>query len=137
MIHLFPSARATLKADPYFLNYQDSEGRFRVFDENEAPGTETNFITIEQAPADQDQLSGWATTSLTFNVIGKDTEKPTLWEIADKIRDIFQAAEIFAAVGTADAIEYQVLGDAVFDVGTNPVTENVYVSVALTFGIVP
>jgi hypothetical protein len=134
MLHLYPHARATLKNDSYFTDFTDSSGLFQVFDEDEGLGTRKPFITIEQDPVDVDQTD-WGGVWLRFNVIGDDTQKPLLWEIANKIDAVFKGAGQFVALGTADPVQYELIGKAIFDNGRNPVTGNATVSLARCFGI--
>lgn len=139
MIDLSPHVRATLKADSYFATtlsgFTDASDRFKVFKEGEAPTLESPFITVDQQPGDQNQLTEWSTPSVIFSVHGDDTNWATLWTIARKIRDVFMEKECFASVDEADPVRYQLMGSAIFDHGRNPVTEKVLVSIALSFGI--
>jgi hypothetical protein len=140
VIDLFPSLYGTLKASTYFSTtlsgFEDGSGRFKVFKRNESPDGATPFVMVEIEPGGQHRLSEWASPFVTFTVYGADTQWPLLYEIAENIRDVFKNLSAFAAVGEDDPIQYELIGNALFGEGENPVTEQVTVSVALRFGIV-
>lgn len=139
MLDVFPYLRATLQADSYFVTtlsgFKDAQNRFKVYKGDEAPTAENPFITVELAPGGESQRTGWATVVASFHATGTDKDWSLLYQIADKIADIFQATQATASVG-GTAVKYQTVGEAVYGEGRNPVTEQVVVSVALTFGIV-
>lgn len=215
MRDLTPHTRQTLKEHAFFATtlggFADSDGNFKAFGVSMAPLLETEFITIDQTPGDQNVNSEWASPSLVFTVHGPKTSVQNLWTIARKIHSIFKAATSFALVklnftanatsnvctstkhqffdgdivnlftsgtlpgglsggtdyyivnatldtyqlsstfggaaidissagtGTHTAalkpIDCQVVGDALFSQGEDPVTEMLTVSVALQFGI--
>lgn len=134
MIDLYPRLYATLKADSYFTEtlsgFVDTAGRFKVFDGDDSPTTETPFISVELQPGTQSPLTNWQTPTVLFHVTGTDTDVSTLWAIANKVKDIFTDATAFS-----DGTVYQVVGEALFSQGTNPFTEHRTVSVALRFGL--
>lgn len=144
MIDLYPHVRASLKLSNYFSEeldgFRDSEGRFKVFDDNEAPSTQSPFVTVEQEAARQSQNTDWADPVLIFHVTGKPSEKASLWAIAEAIRDYFLEVDVFAPITgdeeEEDEVQFQVTGEAEFSKGFNPVTEQSVVSVALRFGVV-
>ena len=115
--------------------FKDSKDRFKVFREDEAPTKDAPFITIELSPGGRDQRTGWANVQAIFAVHGADTQWATLYQIADKVREVFEGANCTAAVA-GTKLHYQTVGRALFSEGRNPVTEHVNVSVGLTFGIV-
>lgn len=139
MRDIFSHIYATLKADAYFATtlsgFTDSSGRFKLFRDGEGPTLETPFIEVEIQDGPEDQRTTWATPTAVFSVIGKDTEWGTLNTIADNIKSILQQRNCFVALGLADPVQYQIVGAAVFGRGVNPVTENVYRSVGLSFGL--
>ena len=139
MIDLVPSFRGLLKASDYFVTtlagFKDSQNRFKVFREAEAPSTDSPYVTIELQPIVQDQRTGWLDIVAIFHVTGKDTEWTDLWNTAGAIRDIAQANTTLPAVGDTEALTYQMIGKAKFSDGRNPVTDEVTVSVAIGFGI--
>lgn len=142
MLDLFPYLRATLKDHTYFSStlegFEDSEGRFKVYKGDEAPTNETPFITIDIKPGGQDQRNAWAAPIVMFNVTGNDTEWSTLYVIAEKIREIFTGTNALSVLTVgATPIQYQTIGDVLFDEGRNPVTEQVVVSVGMAFGLIP
>lgn len=135
MVDLFPLIYATLKADDYFVTdlqgFKDSQRNFKLFDGDEAPTTETPFITVDILPGGQDQRTDWHVPIATFHVTGKDTDSATLWDIANEIKSIFTSAQSFS-----DGTNYQIIGSVEFSTNRNPVTEHRIVSVALQFGLV-
>jgi hypothetical protein len=134
LIDLFSLLFGTLKAATYFAatlsGFKDSQGRFKVFDGDEAPTTETPFITVEILSTPQGQRTNWHAPQVIFHVAGDDVEVGFLWQIANKIRDTFSAATKFS-----DGTQYQLIGDATYSEGWNPVTEHRVVSLALQFGL--
>jgi hypothetical protein len=135
MIDLFPSIRATLKADSYFAGFTDSKSNFKVFRDDEAPTDETPFITVEQAPVDEDRNTLWSNPQAIIHITGKDTDWHTLFLHARTIRDIFRNAPSFAAVGSDPIIQFELIGPSIISNGRDPVTDNVTISLGLTFGI--
>lgn len=139
MIDPVPSLRGLLKASDYFVTtlagFKDTQNRFKVFREAEAPTTEAPYVTIELQPIQQDQRTGWLDITAVFHVTGADTDWTTLWAIAGAIRDIFQSNTVLPAVGDTEALTFQMIGKAKFSDGRNPVTDEVTVSVAAGIGI--
>lgn len=137
MIDLFPHVYATLKASSYFVTtlggFLDEGGNFKVYKRNEAPNADTPYITVEIQPGGEDQNSAWVRPFVLFNVWGKETEWDDLYAIALEIKNIFQAANAFAAVAGGTPVQYQTVGPAEFDEGEDPVVDRVVVSVSLRF----
>lgn len=138
MINPFPHIFATLKASTYFATtlsgFEDDGGNFKVFPDNEAPTDETQFITVEFQPNEEDRNTLWNNVQAIFHCYGKETDRDALYAHAKAIRDVFRNAASFTAVGSADALGFALLGPAVTSTGHDPVTDNIVVSVALTFG---
>lgn len=129
-----------LKASDYFQTdlegFTDSEDRFKVFREGEAPSTNAPYVTIELRPIERDQRNRWNLFTAIFHVIGEDTDRVALKQIVYAIPDIFEATDTLPAIeDDYPELKYQLIGKAVFDNGSNPVTDEVTESVALTFGI--
>ena len=138
-----PSLRGALKQSSYFQTtlggFADSENRFKVFRHGEAPSIESQYVTIEMQPVRRDRRTGWNLFTAIFHVTGSDTDRFALKTIAHAISDIFEATDTLPEVVGEEveypALKYELIGDAVFDDGTNPVTDEITESVALTFGI--
>jgi len=139
VIDIFSHIYATLKADTYFATtlsgFADASGRFKLFRDGEGPTLETPFIEVEIQDGPENQNNKWATPTAIFSVVGDDTEWDTLNTIADNIKTILQGKNCFAALGMATPVQYQIIGAAVFGRGVNPITEKVYRSVGLSFGL--
>jgi hypothetical protein len=139
MLDVFPQVFATLQSADYFADdldgFEDGNGNFKVFPGDESPDAATPFITVDVNYGGQSQHTEWSSPFVTFSIVGPNTNKPLLFTIANEIRDIFKATSCFESVGEAASVQYALLGEAVFDEGTNPVTGNIYVSVALRFGL--
>jgi hypothetical protein len=117
ILDLFPHLRATLRASSYFATdlggFEDSEGRFKVFDDNEAPGTEPEYVTVEQQIADVNPLTDWTDPVVTFHNWGLDTRWHALWELAYHERDVFLSQNQFARLqGTFTAAANGTLASA-------------------------
>src|SRR5687767_11368351 len=133
MQDFFPFLRGTMQVSAYYATtlggFTDTQGRFKVFAEDEAPTLRTPFCTIEQRPVEQEQNTEWGDVQVIFAFHGKDTEKADLWELARQTRDIFLGRNLLVSVNGSTAIQYEVLGPAIFDHGRDPVTHLVAVSV--------
>ena len=137
-MNLFPSLRATLKADSYFATtisgFQDSSGRFKCFREGEAPSLEAPYITIDVRYGGKTQWN-WMKPYVMLHFNGKDTDWDTLWTLAQQTEAIFKASTCLNNPA-GGKIQYELLGDADYDTGRDPVTEQVLVSLGQRFGIV-
>lgn len=138
---IFSSIFATLKASTYYdttlSGFEDSEGRFKVWEEGLAPSSaETPYVTVEILPAPKAQATGWNVPTVMLHFWGNDTEIETLNTMRDETEDIFRASKCFAAVDGADPIEYRVMGDIVYGKPDfDPVLEQVVRSLGINFGI--
>ncbi|HEV7282298.1 MAG TPA: hypothetical protein VGN57_19000 [Pirellulaceae bacterium] len=129
-VDMFPKLFGTLKAHPTFASFNDSKGRFKVFDGDESPTAQTPFITVDFLPVNVHRLTEWSEPEAMFHVTGEGTDASELWRLAREVRDIFCDSNIFS-----DGTHYEVLGPALFSQSRNPITEHKVVTVSLHFGV--
>jgi len=139
MIDPFSHIYATLQAADYFQDdldgFEDSEGRFKVFLEDESPDhSQTPYVTVKILPADQDQRTDWSSPQVILTTYGTERQRTTIVAITNEMRLIFKDGTEFAPVGDADPVGYALLGPAVFSEDRDPVTELINRSVGLSFG---
>lgn len=135
MIDIVPHIRATLIANAPFSTLKDSQDRYKISSHNESPTNETIFVTIEQVESSEDQNTAWANVDVILHFFGKDTDWATLFGYVRSARDIFRSAASFSPVGSNSAISFVLLGPSIVGRGQDPVTNNVTVSLKLTFGL--
>lgn len=129
---IFPLIFATTKTITYFLTgFTDSKSRFKMFDGDDSPTTETPFISVEIIPGGMDQRTGWMVQTVMFHCTGKDTDIEILWNMANALAAYYKANEKFS-----DGTQYILVDQIDFAPPTNnPVTEHRIVTVALHFGM--
>lgn len=133
-MNIAPHVRATLKENAAFADFVDDNGKSKFYHRN-APLQDGIFATIDMEYGTEKRI-GWSTPYVTITFSGKRKDEEALWDYARSTYDIFKEADEFEAIGDDDPLRYELLGDAILDVGDDPMTDRVHVSVALNFGVV-
>ena len=132
---LFPKIFATLKASTYYATtlsgFEDSEERFKVFEEGMAPSSaDTPYVIVEIIDGTKMQATNWMKPLVVLHFWGTDKEIATLVTMREQTEAIFRATSCFS-----DNTEYRIMGDIEYDKGENPVLEQVTRSLGIRFGV--